>query len=295
MGHISSAAGNHPTRGERWIVMSNCQTLGLANCLAQQNPGIEVEACDIWEFKRNRDIWIQKIAECDHLFLNVDLQSEHDFSATKRVTIVPSLWFGGYHPDVCIITANDAPIKTPLDDYNSIIAVAAYKKGLSVSEALTKFNGDIYKAAGYYNTWNTEKDFVLPYWKNMGYDLTACFRQWTMREAFMYSSNHPHIDCLYDVAAIATKKAGYDPILGTGSLRPHDNLKHGAIYPIYPEIAEALGVTGSYWFKRPNRYGLLSLEEFVTESYASYQQVDRDAIQINHVFSSRYELVYNAI
>ncbi|RQV20630.1 hypothetical protein DF039_12380 [Burkholderia cenocepacia] len=229
------------------------------------------------------------------MFLNEDLQQEFSYLQVSRKTIVPSVWFGGYHPDVCLVTKDGAAVKTPLDDYNSIVAIASYKKGLSVAEAVKRFNANTYRAAGYFDIWALEKSHILPRWKSMGYDLAPAFRRWSMRGAFMFSGNHPHIACLYDIATHVTRAAGFEPVVGDESLLPHDNLKHGPIYPVYPEIGEALGVQGSYWFKRPNRYGLLSLEQFVAESYASYAQADKDALQVSPVFTGRYDLVFNAI
>jgi len=35
-----------------WLLISHCQTFGLANSLNLLAPGIRVEAIDIWEYRR---------------------------------------------------------------------------------------------------------------------------------------------------------------------------------------------------------------------------------------------------
>ena len=80
-------------------------------------------------------------------------------------------------------------------------------------------------------------------------DIAPLFRRWTMKQAFMWSTNHPRIDCLFDVATEVLKKNSIDCV-GT-VIRPHDNLLNGPVFPVYTELAEALGVRGSY---RSNRY-----------------------------------------
>lgn len=283
-------------RGAKWIVLSHCQTLGLANCLAQQNPGVDVSACDIWTFRRDPEAWKARIGACDHLFVNADLlaRKECDFSTIDHVTPVPALWFGGYHPDSCYVNHKGVQVQTYMEVLNSVIAFAAFKKGLSVAEAVKRFNGRTYEAGRYYELWGAERDIVLSRWSGIGYDLRSAFRRWALRGAFMHTFEHPHIACLYDVARIATEKAGFEPVVGDAQMHPHDNLKQGPVYPVYPEVGAAHGSSGSYWFKAGG-YGVISLEDFVANSYASYQEFDSESLAVDSHFSRRYSLVFDAI
>lgn len=72
-------------------------------------------------------------------------------------------------------------------------------------------------------------------------------------------------------------------------LRPHDNLLQGPCYPVYPEIADALGVKGSYLFKTGGSYRYLSLNEFINFSYDSYQGRDKDMLHVNPQSASTLE------
>jgi hypothetical protein len=280
---------------ERWIVISNCQTLGLTNCLSLLNPDVAVEPCDIWQFRNEIDRWRNEIGNFHRIFLNDEILSLGliDFSVLTNVLRVPAVEFCGYHPDLCYAYSEGTGLETPLGAYNSMIAHAAFRKGLSESDTRSLYNARIFEAGGYFELWNEEKRNLISYFSQYGYDLSESFRNWTMRDSFMHSMNHPRIDCLHDIAAMASIKIGRRIVPNT--LRPHDNLCHGAIFPIYDEIAEALGIEGSYLFKVPSQYKTVTLEQFIAGSFAAYRQHDPAGMHVSEIFQRRYSAICDAI
>src|SRR3546814_17406893 len=51
---------------------------------------------------------------------------------------------------------------------------------------------------------------------------------------------------------------------------PHDNPLNSAIFPVYPEIGEVYGVSGSYNFKINGEYRFMTLEQMIEASYDLY-------------------------
>lgn len=88
-------------------------------------------------------------------------------------------------------------------------------------------------------------------------------------------------------------KAGRTPL--DSPVRPHDNLRVAEGFPVYPEIAEACGVPGSYLFKVGGQYRLLTLAQFVTASFDAYWEVGADALATVPQFQGRYDAIVAAL
>jgi hypothetical protein len=280
---------------ERWLVISNCQTHGLTHCLSLQNPDVNVEACDIWQFRREADRWSAQISAFERIFLTDEILSLSliDFSSLQGIIRVPDIEFGGYHPDLCYVFSDTGSVKSPMDDYHSLICLAAFKRGLSENQTKALFRSPIYEAGGYFDVWEVEKQRLFDRFAGYAFQMRDAFRRWSMQTNFMYSFNHPKIDCLYDIAAVASAKAGSDPILNP--IRPHDNLCNGAIFPVYNEIAEQYGIMGCYDFKPLGQYRTLTLEQFISGSFEAYRRYNMDRLSVVGLFERRYEAIFNAI
>lgn len=280
---------------ERWIVLSNCQTRGLTNCLALQNPDVDITPCEVWSINNEPERWAAELEQFDRIFLTDEILrlEKIDFSRYSNVMRVPDIEFGGYHPDICYVWTSIGHIQTPLSDYHSIICLAAYQKGLSESDTRALYNQRTYQAGGYFDSWHLEKLRLFERFKSYDFDLSAEFRRWSMRTNFMYSLNHPRIDCLYDIAQQITRRLGREPRID--SFRPHDNMANGAVFPVYDEIAESFGIEGSYNFKPGDKYRFISLEEYIAGCFASYSRFPKDILFTTGIFQDRYNAVFNAI
>lgn len=254
---------------EKWLLVSNCQQFGLANCLRSQAQ-VHVDSYAFVTFQKQ--IEQIKIEDYDRIVVAPQyLQtSAFDFGSRSNVLTVPHMYFDAYHPDLCYLRAQDcASIKGPTGDYHSLIAFSGFRLGMSVDQVVEYYSEQSYKSLGWLEFWASSKRNLLKRFSEFGYDLMPFFSEWGREDAFMHTVNHPKIRCLSDIASLILEKSG------TGSccrsITPHDNLINGAIFPIYPEIGLPLGVEGSYFFKRPNEYSLIDLRQYLSESFDVYQ------------------------
>ena len=157
-----------------------------------------------------------------------------------------------------------------MDAYHSLIVIAAHQRGLSQDDAAALFRGDFYERCGFMDYWQPQRDRLVNDFAAHGFDIQYEIRRWGRSQAFMHTIDHPKIHCLYDVARIVMKTMGVACV--EADVLPQDNLTIGAAWAVYPEIGEHLGVEGSYRFKRFGAYRHISLEEFISESYALYDQ-----------------------
>ncbi|GAA4493397.1 hypothetical protein GCM10023158_10590 [Gluconacetobacter tumulicola] len=248
---------------------------------------------DIWEFRNNIHDAANIIEKYDVVIVSQEIISipDNKLDCARRLEIIPSIVFGAYHPDLCYARAENTILNSPLDAYNSIIAIAAYNNGLSVQDALRFYNANTYQKAGYFDMWGPSVRGIAQEFEAYGFNIGRQIINWSRTSAFMYSINHPKINCLFDIAREFLQKicvAAYST-----QCLPSDNLATGAIFPVYTEIAERYGVKGDYTFKIFNKYELMNLESYVRASYASYdeQKIHHRLINVTEEFLPRYNAV----
>ncbi|WP_176057004.1 WcbI family polysaccharide biosynthesis putative acetyltransferase [Paraburkholderia sp. BCC1876] len=277
---------------EKWLVVSNCQTAGLGNCLSLLCPQVDIDTCDIWRFRSERSEWLSRIADYRHLIFNPELQEMGllDSIPLDNVTFVPGFDFRGFHPDLAYVTREGVVIKSAMDDYHSLIVATAYRRGLTPDSAKQLFAASTYQKLGYFSIWESEKKMLVDRFSAHGLDVRAEFVKWMREGGFMHSKNHPKIGAIYDVASKVARKLQGDAVVEAG-IRPHDNLVVAPIFPIYPEIAERYGVrTGSYFFKGFDSYRPFHLDEFIASSYDVYSGYPVEELEVH---SPHYEKAMN--
>ena len=273
-----------------WLVISNCQTLGLANSLALQNPSVVVQPIDSVAYARDKAKLDRQLGKYEFVFVNDQLYGDrpNSFSSAPNVIVVPHIVFDGYHPDLAYVRVeNGGYLQSPLGGYHSVICLVAFQAGLSEDEACRLYNATTYEALGYLDDWSASTERLRSDFGRFGYDIEKLIRKWSLRDSFMYSFNHPKIRCLFDLATLASGKAGYTPAVD--DMIPNDNLAASAIFPVYAEIAEHLGVPGSYRFKKVGDLRTLDLKQFVAGSFASYRKSGSDRLTASSgPFHARY-------
>jgi hypothetical protein len=115
----------------------------------------------------------------------------------------------------------------------------------------------------------------------------------------MHAHNHPRLRVLLDVAKALLERLGENTLPVEALDYLQDTFAVSATWPVYPEIAERLGIRGSYLFK-PASVGpvdvrglrLLDLEQFVNASFEAFRQVGRKDLGSDRAFSDRYREVF---
>ena len=188
-------------------------------------------------------------AEHDHVFASPQAQERlGEHALATKVTIVPPVYFEGYHPDLIYLSKDGEKFKGPLGDYHSAIVFAAFRQGLGVDDAVRRFTAPTYQAAGYFDAWRPARLRLLSTFASAGLAIEDRFYAWCRSGPFMHTVNHPRISVLFDVAAAALRKNGL-PV--EAPVEIPDNLLRDTLFPVYPEIGAELGIAGSYRFRQP--------------------------------------------
>lgn len=289
----------------RIAVVGNCQAHGYAHGLAHLFPEAEVEAFEAAVIRNHRRLLpaAEALRGFDAVF-SQDLGPE--FGPLQTATLreagpplhrLPSIAFRGYHPDMSYLTAEGQVQGSPLGAYHSALIAAAFSLGVDEEDAPALFNRLVYARLGYMAAFGAARTLLLETLGGFGLDMAAEFEAWHARGPFMLTMNHPCAFVLADVARAAAIRAG---LLDHGAPHvtpPHDHLANDTIWPVYPEIAESLGLRGGLLFKRhgrpvaPQGNALyVGLRRLVAESYALYRALPAAAFEEGQVGQVRRRL-----
>lgn len=267
----AGGTGKGGRRPRKWLVLFNCQAYGLANCLEALLPGLQVERYDVGRFRLKYDEVMAKAGDFERVVIASRYRGELEAEATAfaNVSWIPHVWFQGYHPDLCYLSAR-GPLGTgPAGPYHSAIAWACFQSGRDEAATRALFNRDTFEALGYFDVWPGARQQLVESFEAHGIDVRERFVQWTRNGPFMHTINHPRIPVLLDVARLLLRSVGIEPH-DTGIV-PQDNLVNGPAFPVYPEVGTRLGVAGRYYFKRGGGYRVVDLEQFIAQCFAVYR------------------------
>lgn len=260
---------------ERWLLMSNCQTYGLASALQMVNTEFSVTPIDLWTAVGDPERTRRTALEGGYTRVLVSPEIEEagvDLTGAPNLTRIPRVVFTAFHPDCVYALSEGKQVKGPLDAYHSMTLIAAHRRGLSVDDAQRLFNGAFFEQSGYMDYWVPQRDRLVADYAHFGLDISAGIRRWGRTSSFMHTIDHPKMICLYDIARAIFRSMGV-PDIGSQDLMPPDNLSNGVSFAVYPEIGEMLGVPGGYRFKRFNDYHHIGLEQLIAESYSAYDRL----------------------
>jgi hypothetical protein len=285
-----------PGSGPRVAVVANCQNFSLAYAMKLLNVEATVHPFPVM-FKP----WlsVKTLTRALKLYDYVFLQpfgpryvrggtSDTIVAELKNPVLFPTIVFTGFHPDQIYIedsTLDDnARVGGPLGPYHSALAFFAYRAGLPVDAALRLFSRDVFDAVGYFDVWNEACEAFLQEGQKFSLDFREDLLRWTRRGCFMYSIIHPKPFVFLDVARQLMEKAGIPVTPINSDNYAVDDLVRGVVYPVYPEIAEFYGFSGSYIFKGAhfslthNVGEFWTLRRFVTDCYRFYATYKPDQL-----------------
>jgi len=280
---VPAATAPAPSPRESWLLIFNCQVLGLSNSLSLGSDAIRLEHHDPGNFRKAASEVLERWDSFDRVLIAPQLlsllpEAQRD---DPKVWKVPTIAFNAYHPDICYLQLEGKPLKGPMSDYHSAIAYAAWQLDWSLERTIEAFEARTYEALGYLDRWDGAKRALFDRFAAEGWDIAPHFARWTRSaDAFMYSINHVDVHCLRDLAHDILRRAGMP--VAQEYIAPHDNLRNGPMYPVYPEIAARLGVRGSMHFKVGGEYRFIRLPQFVQESFETYRRHPEATVNPEH-------------
>ena len=283
--------------GRKIVVSSNCQTGGLAAALAamlpddsiRPEPWIGDDASEV-ELRRalvGADVWVTA-ADPGSVRELVG-----DGSSSPRVLAVPRVLFGGFQPDTVYAAVDEQWIASPVARMHSAIVLWGWRHGLAASEIVELFTPAVMHGLGYASAWNAAVDRLRDAVEVAGLDFGMFFLPLPRRECFMLTVNHPRIVVLVQIARQVARELSAEPAAVDypwETTLPDRPAMFGPVWPVYPVVAETLGLRGGFvWRNQDGR--LLRLDQFVAESVERYGQYQPDDISIPALDDPRFDAV----
>ena len=271
----------------RIALLGNCQATTLHRVFKVLAPSVEVVRflfSDLPARFASREDLFEELARFDAIFgqpfgpgLFPELQG---LMLKERFRdsfyFYPVIDFNAFHPDCVYLwhRGRSEYFKSPIGDYHSAIAFLGYSLGLTAVQTLSLFDSAVFERLGYFRFWNVSEEVLLKRGRLIGFPLERAYRSWVRRGSFMSSVNHPKIFVLADVARILLNLSGFSATQCNVEDYLPDEALFDAVWPIYPEIGEAMGIEGDYIFKcgcRSDEWNpFYSLQKFVTKSFELY-------------------------
>lgn len=277
----------------RLSIISNCQKDSLAVCIAALNHGFKIDTYMIHEVVGDADRLRSILMASDYVFAHTPLRATVPSDLAHKVTYFPNLAFAAYHPDLTFARGATPggefeTIFGPLYVYQSALALYGYKEGMALDDVAALYCPAVYGRLGYLDEWDNSRRQLLAEGDACNMPLGAYIEKWSRGRSFMYSSNHPTLEVMEDIARELLRRIGMFAFDDSKHQFLEDPLKAQPIWPIYPEIGERLGVRGSLDFKINEPHGTLELRDFLTHSYESFSKFDRGSIQSLNVDISKF-------
>jgi hypothetical protein len=265
---------------KRIHICSNCQTEGLAEALTVILSDDRISQSQISPLATDRgyltpilEDGIDVLVTSDNRYWGAELKEE--FPALQVVR-VPKIVFPAFHPDIIYaVDSEQRRIQCLNADYHSALCLWGWKNGLSPEHTIVLFSERTFYELGYLHTWDSSCLALQTRFKEARLDFSTFWRKVKRLGAFMYSSNHPKVEVICEVAKQIAVKLGaaesiYDEPIQDLLTETLDAIR----WPIYPPIAHQLGLKGSFqWKIRKDKF--LSLEQYVHSAFDSYERTLR--------------------
>lgn len=269
----------------RIVFVGNCQALGLAALCNAMHPQVQAVG---YELSGGYVADLQKQRSTDADWRDVDAVWAHphpdwaqwlaqqpaEFAA--KVRTLPTIDTLGFHPDCAYVSVNNQTLKSPTGAYHSALVLWAYGQGYGVDQTLALFREDVFRHLQYFDYADVGVEHLVTRSFGYGVPVADWLPRWHRRGVWMHTINHPKLYVLSDVALFCLQQVGLQGVADAHEVLP-DGLALSACWPVYPPIAQALGVEGSYSFKCESRLApagksvhYLDLREFVERSLAIY-------------------------
>jgi hypothetical protein len=267
-------------------ILSSSQHESLRVALAALLPGAQLASFDVGPAQRDEPARARIAAAlqaCDHV-VTVPLPSTCGALGTAalreappRVHLLPSLQFGGFHPDVVTLRLDHDFIAGPTGHSHSRIAIAGFLAGLPPRETAGLYNRLAFARLGYLNRFGEQRALLIERFAPYGIALEAPFEAWLARGCFMHDVGHPRMRVMLDLARAACTLMGLAPAPVPEEAALPDPLSAFAIHPVFPDIAAAIGVPPSGAFRPALRPGasprVMGAEAFVRASHDAYARL----------------------
>lgn len=265
-------------------LLGNCQVGSVADSIELLVPGTTVQRKFVSNNPSKLGAELRKCSKSkfDRVMIHDSVQniisanSELEGILPQETIVIPTVAFAAFQPDIQYVFADGEVVKNGLkSDWNSRILVWSYANKLTKAEARKLFREDVYEALGYFDEWSVSEETLSQSFTRYDFDFRRWMRAVQRSGVFMYGINHPVGISLTSLATQIVERE-FSPKAKQVEdihLLVTDYLSR-IMWPVYPEIADELGIDGSLRWRVGRKYA--HLDEFIDLCYQSWNAVGLD-------------------
>ena len=263
------------------VITGNCLRYDIAAQLSQWLPDLRLVTSPLPDAQEPSALVTQSLRD---LLAKTDLWlTMGSAAATQKVLAgmtaphpavcrIPVIGLAAFHPDICF-AVNAETSEATRQVFNSAIGAWAYRQGLGANDAVALFDADYFRALGYFNTWETSVTYLRNAFlaSDLAEDFATFFYNVKRQGCFMQTLNHPTPTAIARLCALICARCGLQassdqPLPVSGS--PASRL----IWPVYPAIADHLGIPGGDYLWQIDNQHINGLQAFLNRAFNAYAQ-----------------------
>jgi hypothetical protein len=201
----------------------------------------------------------------------------------NKIIEVPSIHFGGFHPDVVYYASQSTPNK-PLFFMNnptvSALALWCCLNDIPLDKCLSLYNEEVFEGLGYMDYFDVACEAILQSYKLHDINTQFIEKHLSSRNVFMFGPLHPKFEVTLDLCYGICEKLNVKPSMSYNNINNMlpDPLQGEYAWGCFPPIAERLGVSGS-WMIRHYNQAFPTIKHYLTNFYQFMQQTDKKSLQ----------------
>lgn len=225
-------------------------------------------------------------------------------TAGVRPVVIPNLYFAGLYPEMTYLGSLRKRLPSPLGEYHSALACAAFLAGLTPEEALTCYDDDgLFAQAGLFDVWKANWAEYVARESRCDVKMADHLDAVSRRSPLFYTVNHPVGTVMDELTRrIVRHVTGEDP----APQLVRDYFQNNIIYPVWGPIVRRhrllYGSPAGFYlpvpagFCLPIRKVFLPLPDYLRQAYKLYAkrlnrvELPPIVLRLREVLSARYPI-----
>ena len=232
-------------------------------------------------------------ASIDCVVTNHDVNELLPYFAREKIVEIPSIHFGGFHPDVVYFATKKAP-SVPLffkkNPSISALALWGHLNRLPLEKTLSLYREEVFEALGYMDYFDVCCHAIVENFAQHHIDTGLIERFIASRSVFMYGPFHPRLEVTQSLCEGVCERLNLAPNFKFEEMDHMfpDPLQQEYAWGCFPPLAARLGVPGS-WMVRHHNEVFLTLEHYLQVVYPFLDSIPRGVVQFFDKDKSRFE------
>lgn len=270
------------------LIYGNCQTNQLITALQYLLLGqINILGIDINNPEANNLLASlaskSGVGKADLIITNHDTIELKKYFSSDIIIEVPSIHFGGFHPDIVYFSSKKSPDKPLFYMKNptvSALALWSCLNNLPLEKSLSLYNEEVFEALGYMDYFDVATQAILQSYQQHSINTKYIEKHLCSREVFMYGPLHPKFEVTLDLCYGICEKINLKPCMTPSNINGMipDPLQGEYAWGCFPPLADRLGVSGS-WMVRHYKHAFPTIRHYLNNFYKFMDQEDKNSIQ----------------